>query len=442
MPDCRALRLYHVECYTLAKSAHHARAFRRSSADRVLRLTVLNHFSSLKSGWVQGSSGDNGRPCISLSPPTQPFFCPGARARLCAVDSTRSLVASFFSLPLLHHRSNDLMARTHPPQLSITVPGKPSSSTLATPPRRPSPPTQPPFGIISSYSHRVPASTRRRHFAAQYRSKDVARSGSIKRRTSNRKPRSLAKAAQDHYAPPVLPLNTLQAPTTPRNASIATSSPSPSSIRPHARPQARIARSASKTARRQAPLHFLAQAASGALPVPSTPKVISPVAFTQEEPSYDIRVVRAQRSQHKKITQPAHVQDIFSLQTTSASPVVCGTAAIDETKGAASTDTLPLYINREVLPSSERDTEADKRRRLYLCPWEAVSPKAQKGQHNTHGGEKDRIEERKVREQGSSGSTSIQRQWALYALLSLLATLLFVDLIVLNYRSFRPADSE
>ncbi|GAA5958071.1 hypothetical protein JCM21900_003577 [Sporobolomyces salmonicolor] len=120
---------------------------------------------------------------------------------------------------------------------------------------------------------------------------------------------------------------------------------------------------------------------------------------------------------------------------------------------------LPAYSARAALgdgPSGRPETEADRMKRLYLCPWDAVSPRSYLRERSSSASrprehERARDPEKGVSAdchaesvvQGGRSSAQMDRVRIIRNLGLLLgAAVLVADLIVLNVRSFRREDWE
>lgn len=99
-----------------------------------------------------------------------------------------------------------------------------------------------------------------------------------------------------------------------------------------------------------------------------------------------------------------------------------------------------LAESPSALKEMGKETEADKLKRLYLCPWDALSPRsfrAQRGKPQSAEFGSDKQLPLPVTTNPASPSTSSRLKLVKTIFLALLILLLAVDLVLLNLRSFR-----
>jgi hypothetical protein len=95
-------------------------------------------------------------------------------------------------------------------------------------------------------------------------------------------------------------------------------------------------------------------------------------------------------------------------------------------------------------PGGREEKESDRLKRLYLCPWDALSPKSFRSRFTTSQPSHALDPEKQPLPSSSSTSTRTRAQTARLRLLStlgmaLLILLMLIDLLFVNYRAFRPS---
>lgn len=132
---------------------------------------------------------------------------------------------------------------------------------------------------------------------------------------------------------------------------------------------------------------------------------------------------------------------------------VCGGARGEDEKKRTRGGRLPAYQRhassdvvdvRTVLgegPGGREEKESDHLKRLYLCPWDALSPKSFRSRFTTSQSSHALDPEKQPLPSSSPRSRAQSARLRLLSILgiSLLLILLFIDLLLLNYRAFRPS---